>query len=141
MTRRSPVPLALEVVDYLPNPHAPAALFETSDSVTWYLQLGAYTHETARSAAKTMSDEVLAALLMGFGLDIPCDVARRDPVGSLGPLAGAIVTAKLIPPSLRRRSGKRAKEDGDGSAPRSEEGVPRPPTSRLVHVDDRYGHG
>ncbi|MFL1380049.1 MULTISPECIES: hypothetical protein [unclassified Nocardiopsis] len=95
------VPLTLEVVDYLPNPHAPAALTETSGGVTWYLQLGAYTHETARSAAKTMSDAVLAALLAGFGLDVPCDAARRDPVGTLGPLAGAIVTAALVPPALR----------------------------------------
>lgn len=108
------VPLVLEVVDHLPNPHAPAALAETVGGVTWYLQLGAYTHETARSAAKTMSDAVLAALLAGFGLDIPCDEARRDPVGALGPLAGAVVTAALIPPVLRPGKPGAAGNSGPG---------------------------
>lgn len=97
------VPLVLEVVDYLPNPHAPAALAQTPERVTWYLQLGAYSHETAQSAAKTMPDAVLAALLAGFGLEVPCDEARSDPVRALGPLAGAVVTAALVPSALRPR--------------------------------------
>jgi len=91
---------SVEVLDLLDSP---TSLCETTTDLTWYLCTGTPTSQTAQHAALELSDEALAMLIIGFGLDCTLEQARRDPVGVLGPLASALAHPGIIPKCLARR--------------------------------------
>lgn len=88
------IPLHMEVTTKLDTP---AALVETPTKITWYLQHGATTNQTAAHSAALMPDAVLAAaLLLCNRGHIPLHVARSTPQATLGHLADQIVTPDLV---------------------------------------------
>ena len=94
------IPFFMEVLDHLDSP---TSLCETPTGLGWYLCTGTPTTRTAQEAAHELPDEALAMLLIGYSIRCTLEQARRDPIGTLGPLASALAHPEIVPRRLARR--------------------------------------
>lgn len=96
------IPFAVQVVDHFTDSSGLTSLAETHDELIWSVQTGSPVALTALDAAELPAPALLA-LCIAYGIYVPLDAFRRDPVGVIGELAKAIATPDIVPPRLARR--------------------------------------
>lgn len=96
------IPFGVQVVDHLADSSTLTQLAETRDGLTWSVQNGAPIALTAVEAAHELPSPALLALCIAFGIYVPLDVVRSDPLGVIGELSKALVAPEVIPPRIAR---------------------------------------
>ncbi len=80
----------------------PCSRLDTPDGILLTLRLQENTTNTAHWIAAISDDAILAAICAPWGITIPVDQIRKDPVAALGPLANLLVTPGIIPQQIAR---------------------------------------
>lgn len=94
------IPLLAQTA-HLPDDTA-ATRLDTPTAVILTLGLGRQGTQTAPDIVALFDDALLAAICTIWGIHVPIEEVRKDPIRALGPLATMIISPDLIPEHVAR---------------------------------------
>ena len=94
------IPLLAQTA-HLPDDTA-ATRLDTPTAVILTLGLGRQGAQTAPDIVALFDDALLAAICTIWGIHVPIEEVRKDPIRALGPLATMIISPDLIPEHIAR---------------------------------------
>ena len=94
------IPLLAQTA-HLPDDTA-ATRLDTPTAVILTLGLGRQGTQTAPDIVALFDDALLAAICTIWGIHVPIEEVRKDPIRALGPLATMIISPDLIPEHIAR---------------------------------------
>ena len=94
------IPLLAQTA-HLPDDTA-ATRLDTPTAVILTLGLGRQGTQTAPDIVALFDDALLAAICTIWGIHVPIEAVRKDPIRALGPPATMIISPDLIPEHVAR---------------------------------------